>query len=176
MTDSIDGWSFASAREPARFGAAEQRRSRGTEHALGGNHTTLCGIPEAQLVVWMHLFEPDGPQACADCRSHALEAPSVPCGQERLHDKLVSAPASPLQRRVLEALLAGAKIRIWISGPAQKMAVYANVDSLTDGAAAASDLLAAGCRLSVARVVQPSGEFVILMPEEADPVIAWSVA
>jgi len=69
-------------------------------------------------MVYRHLFDPDGPRACSECRDRAREAPGVPCAQERLYDRLVSA-----------------------------------------------------------RVVQPSGEFVVLLPEDgAEPVIGWSGA
>jgi hypothetical protein len=174
MTGDGRRWSFASAREPARFGAAEHRRFPEAEHALGPHHATLCGIPESRLVVYLHHFRPDDARACGRCREKAAAAPTVPCGQERLHDQVLTAGPEPLRTHLLDALRSGAKIAIWIHGPAKKMAPYARLDRITDGAEAVKELLATRDSISVARVVQPAGEFIVLLPQHTRPIIAWA--
>ncbi|GGL53729.1 hypothetical protein [Planomonospora parontospora] len=68
----------------------------------------------------------------------------------------------------------GAAITMWVGGPADKIAFYARLDRITDGADAVKTLLATRDRLDLARVAQPSGEFVVLLPQHASPIIAWA--
>lgn len=174
MTEDSAGWSFAAAREPARFAAALKRGSGG-EHARGSDPTSLCGIPEAELTVVRRLFadsrSPD--RCCPHCRELAAAAP-VPCVQERLHDEVVTAPADPLRARLLDALRNGAEIVIWINGPARDIASYAETERITDGAGAVHRALDSMDHASVARIRQPGGEFVAVLTEHAVPVIAWA--
>ncbi|GII04208.1 hypothetical protein [Planobispora takensis] len=174
MTADNEGWSFASAREPARFAAAEHRRSPEAEHALGADQATLCGIPEAQLDIHRHLFRTDDPRACPRCRQRAAAAPSVACAQERLHDKVLTAAPGALRTWLLNVLRDGAEIGIWISGPADRIAIHAHADRITDGAETVKNLLATHDRIGIARVVQPFGEFIVLLPEHTGPIIAWT--
>ncbi|MGW4793239.1 hypothetical protein ACWEPC_12605 [Nonomuraea sp. NPDC004297] len=160
-------------RHRRRFAAAEHRRSPEAEHAMGA-HATLCGIPAKQIVVYRHLFRTSGARACPCCSERAAAAPTVPCGQERLHDKVLTAVPSPLRTRLLNALRNGAPIAIWIDGPADGVAVHAHLDHITDGAEAVKDLLATHDPIGIARVTQPSGEFIVLLPQHTDPVIAWA--
>lgn len=174
MTGDSAGWSFASAREPAGFGAAEHRRFPEQEHAFGAHRATLCGIPEAQLDVYLHYFQPEDVRACPRCREKAAAVPTVPCSQERLHDSVLAAAPGPLRTRLLDALRTGAQIDIWISGPANRIAVYAHADHITDEAQAVTDLLATHDHMSIARVVQPSGQFIVLLPQHTVPIIVWA--
>ncbi|MEU1725966.1 hypothetical protein [Nonomuraea sp. NPDC005692] len=138
-----------------------------------GAHATLCGIPAEQIVVYRHHFRTSSAQACPRCK-RAAAVSTVPCGQERLHDKVLTAVPGPLRTRLLNALRNGAPIAIWVNGPADRVAVHAHLDHITDGAEAVKDLLAAHDPIGIARVAQPSGEFVVLLPQHTDPVIAWA--
>jgi hypothetical protein len=166
------GWSFASAREPARFAAAEESGSSQAEHAFQ-SPATLCGIPDAQVVVYRYLFSLGRVHACPRCRERASAAPTLPSAQERLHDKVLTAPPGPLKGLLLEALRAGARITIWVNGPGT-VAKYARVAAITDGAAAVEHLLASRDPVGVARVAQASGEFIVVLPQQADPIIAFA--
>lgn len=172
MTENSTGWSFASAREPARFAAAENRDSPQTEHAFR-SPGTLCGIPEEQVIVYRHLFRANNIRACPSCREQAATVPAVPCAQERLHNRVLSAAPGHLRTRLLDWLRNGAEISIWVNGPASAIAWHARPDRITDGAETARELLATHDRIGIARVAQPSGEFIVLLPQHADPVIAF---
>jgi hypothetical protein len=167
------GWSFASAREPAVFAAAEEIASPQAEHAYQPSGT-LCGIPEEQIVVYRHLFRPNYSNACPRCRVLAEAAPTVPCSQERLHDMVQSAALGPLRTQLLDMLRSGAKISIWINGPASQIAHYAHCDRITEGAEAVLDPLASRDRIGVARIARPAGEFVVVLPQRAPPIIAFA--
>ena len=43
----------------------------GPEHGLRDG-ATLCGVPEAEVFVMRHLFQPAGSLACSDCASVVL--------------------------------------------------------------------------------------------------------
>lgn len=174
MTEDSAGWSFASAREPARFAAAEESASPQAEHALKPP-ATLCGIPEEQVIVYRHLFTPGGIRACPRCREQAAAAPTVLCTQERLHSKVLTAAPGPLRAQLLDALRSGAKVPVWVTGPASQVTRHARVDRITHGAEAVRDLLSCSGRIGIARVAQPSGEFLIVLPEGDAPVIAFAV-
>ncbi len=163
------GWSFASAREPAAFAAAEEIASPQSEHAYR-SPSTLCGIPKEQIAVVRHHFRPDHSDACPRCRELTLAAPAVPCSQERLHDVVLTAAPGPLRTRLLDALRSGAEISIWINGPAKQIARYVDSDRISEGAEAVLDLVASGDPIGVARVAQPAGEFIVVLPERAAPI------
>ena len=171
--DGGAGWSFASAREPARFAAAEESDPPQAEHAFQPP-ATLCGIPEARVVLYRHLFKPASPRACPRCREEAAAAPPLPSAQERLHDKALTAPPGPLQGLLLDALRSGARIIIWVNGPGTVVARHARVAAITDGAAAVEHLLASRDPVGIARVAQASGEFIVVLPQHADPIIAFA--
>jgi hypothetical protein len=135
---------------------------------------TLCGIPEEQIIVYRHLFRPGGIRACPRCREQAAAAPAVPCAQERLHDRVLTAAPGPLRAQLLDALRSGAKITTWITGPASQVARYAAPDRITHGAEAVQDLLNSGDRIGIARVAQPSGEFLVVLPERDAALIAFA--
>ncbi|MFC5188148.1 hypothetical protein [Actinomadura harenae] len=179
-----EGWSFASAREPAKFGCAEQRDSPEVEHARTSTAdsffcglpraVTLCGLAEEEFVAILRHFEPDAEHACPRCRAEALSAPTVPCGQERLYDRVLEAAPSPLLTRLLQALCTGAELGIWINGPAEMQAIYAHLDRITEGRDALLPLLTGRDYVGVARVSHPTGEFIVVLPESNKPVIAWA--
>lgn len=173
MTEDGKGWSFASAREPARFPAAENRGSPQAEHAFR-SPATLCGIPEQQVNLYRHLFRPGNIRACPRCCEQAAAAPATPCAQERLHDSVLTAAPGLLRARLLDTLRNGAEISIWVNGPASAIAPHAHPGRITDGAEAARELLATHDRIGIARVPQPSGEFIVLLPQHADPVITFA--
>jgi hypothetical protein len=166
-------WSFASARQSATFAAAEEEGSPQTEHAVraGG---ALCGLPEEQIIIYRSMFKPNGIRACPRCRELAVSAPTVPCGQERLHDRVVTAVPGALRTQLINALQSGADIRIWINGPTIHVSRYTHSDRITDGAEAVRDLLASQDWVSVARVAHPSGEFIVVLPQHLAPVIAFA--
>lgn len=124
MTENSTGWSFASAREPARFAAAENRDSPQTEHAFR-SPGTLCGIAEEQVIVYRHLFEATNIRACPSCREQGATVPAAPCAQERLHNRVLSAAPGHLRARLLDTLRNGAEISIWVNGPASAIAWHA---------------------------------------------------
>jgi hypothetical protein len=165
-------WSFESAREPARFSAARQPGTSGPEHACGAD-ATLCGIPKQQVVIYRHLFQPAAPRACRQCRDRAAAAPAVPSAQEQLYSKILKAEPGPLRGRLLDLLSNGAKIKLWINGPANSLGQhYLNIDSITRGAEAVTRILRTHERIGLARVAHPDGELVVVIPEHDPPVIA----
>ncbi|MFF4568962.1 hypothetical protein [Streptomyces sp. NPDC001410] len=102
MTEVPDGrWSFETAREPARFGAAQVDGIPGTEHAVhsGG---TLCGIPKQRIVRYRHIFVARGPRACPECRRQVAAALPRPSTQERLHDRVLAAAAGSIRDELLD--------------------------------------------------------------------------
>ncbi|MFE6053958.1 hypothetical protein ACFQ6N_24670 [Kitasatospora sp. NPDC056446] len=75
----------------------------------------------------------------------AEAAPSRPCGQERLHDRLLQqADDAPLRTDLLAALRGGARIVVWITGPAEDLTrSYSRIDRMTEEAGPAAEALAA---------------------------------
>ena len=174
MTGDDTGWSFASARQPASFAAAQETGSTQTRHAWDGPAGALCGIPEERVKVIRTLFWPGAADACPVCSERAASAPTVPCAQERLHDKILSAVPGPLRDRLLGALRRGATITMGVAGPADDVARYARLDSITTGAEAVNNLFSSGGRLGVERVSDSSGEFIVVLREHGAPVIAFA--
>jgi hypothetical protein len=144
----------------------------GMEHAFQPD-ATLCGIPAQQVSVYRHLFLHSS-RPCPRCRELAAAAPTMPCTQELLHGKVLAAEPGPLRTQLLEALAGGARIAIWVNGPAGHVAGHANADRITQGAGAVTALLGSGGRIGIARVAGPSGEFVVVLPEREAPVIAFA--
>ncbi|WP_265560161.1 hypothetical protein [Streptomyces hygroscopicus] len=174
MTQVPDaGWSFATAREPARFGAGGLEGAPGVEHAMA-DAGTLCGIPEQQITRYRHLFHAEGRQACARCRRQADAAPAQPSPQERLHDRVRAAAQGRARDDVLAALRKGAKIALWINGPSATLAQhYARLDELTEGAGPAADALEAAAASGLACVEDGSWRFIVVLPENGDrPLVA----
>lgn len=165
-------WSFESAREPARFAAALQSGTSGPEHACGGG-ASLCGIPEEQIVIYRHLFQAGSPRACRQCRDRAAAAPAAPSAQEQLYNKILTAEPGPLRSRLLGLLCRGAKITLWINGPASSLGQhYLDIGSITGGAEAITRMLRNHERIGLARVAHQDGELVVVIPEQDPPVIA----
>jgi hypothetical protein len=79
-----------------------------------------------------------------------------------------------LWTRLLDALRTGAEINIWINGPADKIAPYAHLDQITDGAEIVQGLLSTHDPIGIARVAQLSGEFIVLLPQHTGPIIAFA--
>ncbi|MEU8924312.1 hypothetical protein AB0D10_25795 [Kitasatospora sp. NPDC048545] len=164
---SSDGtWSFATAREPAEFPAAQVMGVPGVQHA-GGTGSTLCGIRGRYLQLFLHLFEPQSLASCRTCRALAEAAPSRPCGQERLHDLLLQvADDGPLRTDLLTALSRGARIAIWITGPAKSLTrFHSRIDRMTEEAGPAAEALAAGgLSATLARVEDADRQYLVVLP------------
>ncbi|WKV71880.1 hypothetical protein AW27_010335 [Streptomyces sp. PCS3-D2] len=171
--DPDGGWSFATAREAASFGAGELTSVPGVEHAMAESGT-LCGIPEHQVTRYMHLFEPAEPQACPECRQRAEAAPTKPCAQERLHDRLQAADPGQGRDDLLAALRRGVKVGLWLRGPAATLARhYADLDSLTEGAEPAIEAFNTTTNLGLARVEDGAWRFIAVLPEDdGRPLVA----
>ncbi|MFI1069608.1 hypothetical protein [Streptomyces puniciscabiei] len=166
-----DGWSFATAREPARFGVCEVNGVPGVEHAVGVRGT-LCGISARHTTRYLHLFVADAVQSCRRCRQEAEAAPTQPCVQERLHDRVLDSALSTTRDEVLAALRLGANVRLWINGRSTDLAkFYARLDELTDGAASAAEAFASAATIGLANVEHDLWRFLVVLPEDGGPPI-----
>lgn len=166
-----DGWSFESAREPARFAAATRFSSPDQEHAMGDG-STLCGIAADEVEVYRHLFY-EGERACPLCVEAAREAPTVPSGQERLHDRIEEAESGADRASLLDALRRGARIELWVNGPSDQTAkFFAEADSMAEGAAAARSVLGSNDRVGIAKVSADGTRYVVVLPVSGPPAIA----
>ncbi|GLW32215.1 hypothetical protein [Actinoplanes regularis] len=164
-------WSFATAREPARFGLARDKAEPEKDHAYVGDGT-LCGLPEHRVEAYLTLFFPEGVQACSVCRQRCQAAPTQPCVQERLHDRVLKAEESSLREELLAALLVGADVSLWVNGPASQMAkFYAQLDQIVDGRTAVAAALDTDGIAGLARVQHGSWEYIVALPEEGPVVI-----
>ncbi|MFE5769205.1 hypothetical protein ACFQ7O_12695 [Streptomyces sp. NPDC056485] len=160
-----DGWSFAAARVPARFGACEVRGAPGVEHA-GGGRGTLCGMAARCLTTHLHLFEPDALQSCRRCRRAAKDAPTEPCVQERLHERVEAAAEGRIREDLLAALRRGAAVRSWINGPSAYLTgSHARLDELTEGAGPAAEALAAAAATGLAVVEDGRYRYLVVLPD-----------
>jgi hypothetical protein len=151
------------------------RGSQDVEHAIADD-ATLCGLRRDQVDVYRHLFSARVAIACPRCRDLAAAAPTVPCVQELLHDQILAA-AEPYREKLLDLLRHGAKIKSWINTPQRHVRHDLDISSLTDGAEAITDLLGAhdeAHRIGIARVPHANGEFVVILPEQGPPLIAWA--
>ncbi len=139
-----------------------------------GESGTLCGIPENQITRFRHLFEPERRKACPDCRQRAKAAPTRPCAQERLHDRLQAADPGQARDDLLAALRKVAKVRLWIRGPAASLARhYARLDSLTEGAEPAIEAFNTARTIGLARVEDGDWHFLAVLPEDdSQPLVA----
>jgi hypothetical protein len=171
-----EGWSFATARVPAEFGAAVRPLTPGVEHAWGGEET-LCGLVEDQVELYRHLFDREGDSACPTCRQQADAAPTRPCGQERLHDRVLAAAAGPLREELLDALRRGAEIKLWINGPAVGLAKhYAPLDRIVEGGPAMVAALSVNGSVGLATVEHGPWQFIVVLPDHQPPLIARATA
>ncbi|MFJ3876993.1 hypothetical protein ACIPW5_05995 [Streptomyces sp. NPDC090077] len=168
-----DGWSFATAREPARFAACEVHGAPGVDHAAGPRGT-LCGIAARHTTTRLHLFEPGALQSCLRCRTRAAAAPSEPCAQERLHRRVRDAAEGAARDDLLAALLRGAEVGLWVNGPSGGLAEhYAGLDALTDGAGPAAAAFGSAASIGLARVEDGPWRFVVVLPEDGGrPLVA----
>ncbi|MEV6523169.1 hypothetical protein AB0M43_14560 [Longispora sp. NPDC051575] len=168
-----DGWSFATAREPARFGACGVNGVPGVDHGTDVRGT-LCGIPERHTTAFLHQFDPEALHSCRRCRQKAEDAPSQPCTQERLHDRLLHATQSVVRDELLTALRQGATVHLWIHGPSANLAkFYAKLETLTDGAGPAAEVFASTATVALANVEDNLWRFLVVLPEDgAAPVVA----
>ncbi|MFC4146058.1 hypothetical protein ACFO0M_07310 [Micromonospora mangrovi] len=176
MSADQEGWSFATARVPAQFGAAVQRRQPGVQHAWGGEET-LCGLTEDRVELYLHLFDHEDDSACPTCRHRAAVAPTRPCGQERLHERVLTAVAGPMRDELLDALRRGAEIKLWINGPAALLAKHhARLDRIVEGAPPLVAALAVDGPIGLARVEFGPWLFIVVMPDHGPPLIARAAA
>jgi hypothetical protein len=163
-------WSFATAREPATFGAAIDEQAN-IEHAAGDKQT-LCGIDMARVEVYRHLFGGRSTRNCPDCAAAVAAAPSEPSSQERLHDRVLAAAPSPLRDELLAALRNGADLRLGINGPAAAIVRhYARLDHLAAGRDALAAALSGAARAIIDEVVDAGGNFVVVQADDAPPVL-----
>ncbi|MFI9810102.1 hypothetical protein ACIHEJ_38390 [Streptomyces sp. NPDC052301] len=173
IDSSADDWSFATAREPARFGAGERDDVPGVEHAMtaGG---TLCGLPEDQVTRYRHLFAPRDPLACPQCRRQAAAAPAEPSAQERLHDLVLAAAPGTARDDLLAGLAKGAKVGLWLHGPSAALARhYAELDTLTEGVGPVAEAFDAATTIGLARVEDGSWRFLVVLPDDGGrPLVA----
>jgi len=167
------GWSFATAREPTRFGACEVNGVPGVEHAVGARGT-LCGISARHTTRYLHLFVPDALQSCRRCRQEAEAAPTQPCVQERLHRRVLDSARGPTRDELLAALRMGANVRLWINGRSTDLAkFYARLDELTDGAGPAAEAFSAAATIGLANVEHERWRFLVVLPEDGgSPILA----
>ncbi|GIG03261.1 hypothetical protein Cci01nite_83540 [Catellatospora citrea] len=173
----VADWSFATAREPSRFGAAIARSERETEHALGDEGATLCGVAEQAVDAHRHFFRPGHPSACPVCRERAAAAPTQPSGQERLYDIIQAAASGPVRAELSSALQRGANIRLWIYGPARGLAEhYARLDEIVEGGPAVAEALNVDGSIGLATVDHGRWQFVIVLPDNGPPLIARAAA
>ncbi|MFE4977702.1 hypothetical protein ACFRAR_37050 [Kitasatospora sp. NPDC056651] len=167
-------WSFATAREPAEFPAVEVEGVPGVEHA-GGAGRTLCGIRGRYLKLFLHHFQPQALASCRKCRALAEGAPSQPCGQERLHDLLLQeAEDGPLRTDLLAELRRGARIAIWITGPAKDLTrFHSRIDRMTEEAGPAAEALAAAkTSITLVRVEDTDRHYLVVLSPDGRARIA----
>ncbi|GGJ73517.1 hypothetical protein [Streptomyces brasiliensis] len=161
-----DDWSFATAREPARFGVCEVNGAPGVEHAVGARGT-LCSISARHTTRYLHLFDPGAPHSCLRCRQRAEAAPTEPSAQERLHDRVRAAAQGKVRDDLLAALRGGAKVSLWINGPSASLAEhYAGLDELTDGAGPTVEAFGAAATVDLARVESGPWRFIVVLPAD----------
>ncbi|WP_157857858.1 hypothetical protein [Streptomyces durhamensis] len=168
-----EDWSFATARQPARFGAGERRGGPAGEHAMTDSGT-LCGIPESHITRYRHLFVSQDPQACPRCRQGAAAAPLQPSAQERLHHLVRTAVAGSARDDLLAALEKGARVALWLRGPTATLSQhYAQLGTLTEGAEHAGTAFDAAPTIGLARVQDDSWTYLVVLPEdEGRPLVA----
>lgn len=172
MSGVREGWSFATAREPTQFGLAVVRAAPQVQHAYGGEGT-LCGIPERRIEVYLTLFDSEDASSCQSCRQRAATAPTQPCGQERLHARVLTAVAEPVREELSAALRRGADIKLWITGPAASLAKhYARLDRIVEGGPAVVAALDVSPTVGLARVEHGRWEFIVVLPDQGPAVIA----
>jgi hypothetical protein len=171
--DPDDNWSFAAAREPARFGAGVDAGVPDVEHAMAGNGT-LCGIPEGQVTRYRHLFEPRRGRACPPCRRQADAAPTRPGAQERLHRLVKDAAPGEARDDLVAALAQGARVALWLRGPATDLARhYARSEALTEGVGPVAEAFRTATTIGLARVESGSWIFLVVLPQDGGrPLIA----
>ncbi|MFI2436755.1 hypothetical protein [Streptomyces sp. NPDC018693] len=165
------GWSFASAREPAFFTACEETEAPGTGHALSAGRT-LCGITRDRLTVYRSPFNPRRTTACPRCRELTDRAPDEPGVQERLHHRVRGAVPGPLREELLAALRQGARVGLWVDGPARTLVRhYGQVERIVEGGGPVEAVVRDDGRLGLARVVNGAREFVVFLPEGDRPFV-----
>lgn len=173
--DRDGGWSFASAREPARFAAGVRDGVPGVEHAMAGGGT-LCGVPGDQVTRYRHLFAPRdtrGSRACPECREQAAATPAQPSVQERLHDTVQAAAPGPARDDLLAALRRGAPVGMWIHGPAGQLARdCTGLGALTEGAGPVAEAFGVATTIGLARVEDGAWCFVVVLPDGGRPLVA----
>ncbi len=151
----------------------------GIEHA-GGSGRTLCGIRGRYLKLFLHHFQPRAPASCRKCRALAEEAPSRPCGQERLHDLLLQeADDGPLRTDLLTALRRGARIAISVTGPAKDLTrFHSRIGRMTEEAGPAAEALAAAkTSITPARVEDTDRQYLVVRFRMGNAVVwpPWSM-
>ncbi|MFD6665006.1 hypothetical protein ACFWDK_21905 [Micromonospora chalcea] len=171
-----EGWSFATARVPAEFAAAIHPLTPGVQHAWNGEET-LYGLIEDQIELYRHLFDGEDGSACPTCRQQAAAAPTRPCAQERLHDRVLATTAGPMREELLDALRRGARIKLWINGPAVSLARhYARLDQIVEGGPAMVAALGVNGSIGLARVEYGPWQFIVVLPDHGPSRIARATA
>ncbi|WP_433042187.1 hypothetical protein [Dactylosporangium sp. CS-033363] len=161
------GWTFAAARRRPDFTCGIAADD--SEHAVSGA-TTLCGLPVEEVGLVLSHFHPRRDKACPSCADEAAAAPSVPCGQERLHAIIAEAEPGPLRDDLRAALERGAEITLWISGT-DLHKQYAELDQLDENRAAVEAALASGVHAGVAHVLHGPWRSTVVLRENHPPLI-----
>lgn len=134
---------------------------------------TLCGISEDRIQVYRRLFAPEDESTCPTCRRQAAAAPTRPCGQELLHDRVLAAAAGPMRDDLLDALRKGAEITLWMNGPATTLAEhYARLDQVVEGGPAVIAALGVNASVGLARVEHGPWQFIVVLPEHGPALVA----
>ncbi|WP_369148802.1 hypothetical protein [Streptomyces sp. R44] len=143
------------------------------EHAVG-ERGTLCGKAARHTSRFLHLFVPEAVQSCRPCRRAAEVAPTRPCAQERLHDRVQAAAEGRTRDDLLSALRKGAEIRLWINGPSADLAKsYARLDELTHGSEPAAEAFLSAETIGMADVEDGHERFLVVLPTDGGrPVVA----
>ncbi|MEU4115490.1 hypothetical protein AB0F71_13455 [Kitasatospora sp. NPDC028055] len=174
-TDTHTGWSFATARQPAHFGACIVRGEPDEpEHAAVGDDRTLCQEQPRTIARYRHLFGIRiGARFCPRCQHLAATAPPRPGVQERLHERVLDAAEGPLRTDLLAALRRGAPVPTWLDGPADSLAPHAGLDELTEGAAPAAAAFATARTLALALAEDGPWRYLVVLPHDGTaPLLA----
>ncbi|WP_436790793.1 hypothetical protein [Yinghuangia sp. YIM S10712] len=155
------------------FAACQATAEPGREHAVN-RKAALCGIPRDQVTVYRHHFDGRKPNACADCRAAASDAPDPTRVRHRLRVGIETAAPGRLLDALDFGLRQGAEVRMW-TGPAYRI-VHEHADTvrLADCRAYAEDLALRGGTLTLAKVNYLGREFVVFLPMDGPPSITYT--
>ncbi|MFF4659202.1 hypothetical protein [Streptomyces sp. NPDC001381] len=171
MSDpELRGRRHGPGRRPPFFTNCEETAAPGTSHGLSGGRT-LCGIPRDRLTLYRGPFTPAGETACPRCGERALGEPE-PGVEERLRHRVRGAVPGRPREELLAALRQGARVGLWVSGPAKDLVRHhAGRERIVEGGEPVEAVVRANRRLGLARVVHGTREFVVFLPEDDRPFV-----